>query len=116
MSNQEVADSNARKDSQLPEFISAGTPVETVEEDNKNKWLANNLQRLMIWVSAVWFGIVIIYISQFFGWSNLFLMMPDEFGGFLAGVTLPLAIIWVVMAYIDRGASFKKKLNCFVLI
>lgn len=109
MSNQEVADSNARKDSQLPEFISAGTPVETVEEDNKNKWLANNLQRLMIWVSAVWFGIVIIYISQFFGWSNLFLMMPDEFGGFLAGVTLPLAIIWVVMAYIDRGASFKKE-------
>ena len=48
MSNQEVADSNARKDSQLPEFISAGTPVETVEEDNKNKWLANNLQLSLI--------------------------------------------------------------------
>lgn len=36
-------------------------------------------------------------------------MMPDEFGGFLAGITLPLAIIWVVMAYIDRGTSFKQE-------
>lgn len=35
--------------------------------------------------------------------------MPDEFGGFLAGITLPLAIIWVVMAYIDRGTSFKQE-------
>ena len=109
MSNQEVADRNARKDSQLPEFISANTPVIITEEDNKHKWLANNMQRLMIWISAAWFGIVLIYITQFFGWSNLFLMMPDEFGGFLAGVTLPLAIIWVIMAYIDRGASFKQE-------
>ena len=109
MSNQEVADRNARKDSQLPEFISANTPVIITEEDNKHKWLANNMQRLMIWISAAWFGIVLIYITQFFGWSNLFLMMPDEFGGFLAGVTLPLAIIWVVMAYIDRGTSFKNE-------
>ena len=36
-------------------------------------------------------------------------MMPDEFGGFLAGVTLPLAVIWIVLAYIDRGASFKQE-------
>lgn len=66
-----------------------------IEENETPNWLANNLHRLMIWVSIIWFGIVLIYISQFFGWSNLFLMMPDEFGAFLAGVTLPLAIIWV---------------------
>ena len=109
MSNQEVADSNSRKDSHLPEFISTSAPTIIAEDESKNKWLANNMQRLMIWVSIIWFGVVLIYITQFFGWSNLFLMMPDEFGGFLAGVTLPLAIIWVVMAYIDRGASFKQE-------
>lgn len=80
-----------------------------VDVEIKESWLANNLHRLMIGVSVLWFGIVLIYITQFFGWSNLFLMMPDEFGGFLAGVTLPLAIIWVVMAYIDRGSSFKNE-------
>ncbi len=91
----------------LPQFMKENTAPTELEE--KESWLNNNLHKLMIGVSIVWFAVVLIYITQFFGWSNLFLMMPDEFGGFLAGVTLPLAIIWVVMAYIDRGTSFKKE-------
>ena len=77
--------------------------------DSQSTWLTKNLYKLMIWISIIWFAVVLIYITQFFGWSNLFLMMPDEFGGFMAGITLPLAIIWVVMAYIDRGTSFKNE-------
>ena len=50
-------------------------------EENENSWLGSNLYRLMLVVTVVWFAIVLIYITQFFGWSNLFLMMPDEFGG-----------------------------------
>lgn len=99
----------AKSESDLPNFMSEKSKTNYMEEVENPSWLANNLHRLMIWVSIIWFGIVVIYISQFFGWSNLFLMMPDEFGGFLAGVTLPLAIIWVVMAYIDRGTSFKNE-------
>ncbi len=91
----------------LPQFMNE-EPNYTNIEDTQS-WLNNNLHRLMIGVSIVWFAVVLIYITQFFGWSNLFLMMPDEFGGFLAGITLPLAIIWVVMAYIDRGTSFKQE-------
>lgn len=93
----------------LPNFMSDNSKFTYIEENETPSWFANNLHRLMIWISVIWFGIVIIYISQFFGWSNLFLMMPDEFGAFLAGVTLPLAIIWVVMAYIDRGTNFKNE-------
>lgn len=92
----------------LPQFMKEADKA-PVEIEEKQSWLNNNLHKLMIGVSVVWFAIVLIYITQFFGWSNLFLMMPDEFGGFLAGVTLPLAIIWVVMAYIDRGTSFKQE-------
>ena len=95
--------------SSLPEFMSKNNNQNRVEIDEKPSWLNNNLHKLMIGISILWFAIVLIYITQFFGWSNLFLMMPDEFGGFLAGVTLPLAIIWVVMAYIDRGSSFKQE-------
>lgn len=96
---------NAGNVTVLPQFMKENTtPVEIEEQQS---WLNNNLHKLMIGVSVIWFAVVLIYITQFFGWSNLFLMMPDEFGGFLAGVTLPLAIIWVVMAYIDRGTSFK---------
>lgn len=90
----------------LPEFISNDSTPYSGEKDKQS---AGNLYRLMLGISCVWLLIVIIYITQFFGWSNLFLMMPDEFGGFLAGITLPLAVIWVVMAYIDRGASFKEE-------
>lgn len=91
----------------LPQFMNEAP--HSIEIEEKPSWLNNNLHKLMIGVSVVWFGIVLIYITQFFGWDNLFLMMPDEFGGFLAGITLPLAIIWVVMAYIDRGTSFKQE-------
>lgn len=91
----------------LPQFMNEAP--RSIEIEEKPSWLNNNLHKLMIGVSVVWFGIVLIYITQFFGWDNLFLMMPDEFGGFLAGITLPLAIIWVVMAYIDRGTSFKQE-------
>lgn len=108
MSNQEVDADKAKTDSQLPAFISE-TSKTNYDDEPRQSWLGGSLQRMMLWISLIWFAVVIIYISQFFGWSNLFLMMPDEFGGFLAGVTLPLAIIWVVIAYIDRGASFKKE-------
>lgn len=110
MSNQQVDNNNLRKaESQLPGFMSDNSSFNYGEDTGNSSWLNNNLNKLMIGFSTLWFVIVLIYITQFFGWSNLFLMMPDEFGGFLAGVTLPLAIIWVVMAYIDRGTSFKNE-------
>jgi ABC-type transporter Mla subunit MlaD len=56
---------------------------------------------------VAWFAVVAVYITQFFGWSNLFSMVPNEFGAFLGSITLPLAIIWVIMAYIDRGNNFR---------
>ena len=100
---------NQHNPNALPNFMSENSQTNYIEENDTPNWLANNLHRLMVWISIIWFGIVLIYISQFFGWSNLFLMMPDEFGAFLAGVTLPLAIIWVVMAYIDRGTNLKNE-------
>jgi len=78
------------------------------ENENEN-WLSNGLHRFIIVFSVMWFGIVAVYITKFFGWSNLFSMVPNEFSAFMAGITLPLAIVWVIMAYIDRGASFKNE-------
>ncbi len=109
MSDRKPAGGNLSENNALPLFMKENSKTNYMDIEEKQSWLANNLHRLMIWVSVAWFAIVLIYITQFFGWSNLFLMMPDEFGGFLAGITLPLAIIWVVMAYIDRGTSFKQE-------
>ncbi len=80
-----------------------------VDELPNESWFANGLHRFIIVFSVIWFGIVAVYITKFFGWDNLFSMVPNEFSGFMAGITLPLAIVWVVMAYIDRGASFRNE-------
>lgn len=82
--------------------------VVTVEEDTES-WFANSLHRFIIVFSVLWFGIVAVYISKFFGWDKLFSMLPNEFSGFMAGITLPLAIVWVIMAFIDRGSNFKNE-------
>jgi len=95
------------ENTQLPSFMSED---ENTDAQNQNEsFIGNNLHTVMIAISVLWFLIVGIYITRFFGWDNLFLLMPSEFGGFLAGVTLPLAVIWVVIAYIDRGSSFKNE-------
>lgn len=91
----------------IPQFMSEKEDAGMQENDIRQN--AGRLYKLMLAISSIWFLVVVIYITQFFGWSNLFLMMPDEFGGFLAGITLPLAVIWMVIAYVDRGASFKQE-------
>ena len=97
--------------------MSAKNPEKKLKKSDKNNdfampetpesWFANGLHRFMIVFSVMWFGIVAVYITKFFGWDELFSMTPNEFSGFMAGITLPLAIVWVVMAYIDRGSSFR---------
>ncbi len=108
MANQPV-ENKSGQENRLPAYMTMPQKNNFAEAEETTSWMAGSLHRLMVWVSLGWFGIVLIYITQFFGWSNLFLMMPDEFGGFLAGVTLPLAVIWVVIAYIDRGTNFKQE-------
>ena len=79
------------------------------QQPEKESWFANGLHRFIIVFSVIWFGIVAVYINNFFGWDQFFSMVPNEFTGFMASLTLPLAILWVIMAYIDRGNSFKNE-------
>lgn len=96
------------KNSAKNKKISIGNFAQNTENENES-WFSNGLHRFIIVFSVMWFGIVAVYITKFFGWSNLFSMVPNEFSAFMAGITLPLAIVWVIMAYIDRGASFKNE-------
>ena len=107
------------KNRYLEENMSAKNPEKKLKKSDKNNdialpeppesWFANGLHRFIIVFSVMWFGIVAVYITKFFGWDELFSMTPNEFSAFMAGITLPLAIVWVVMAYIDRGSSFRNE-------
>ena len=53
MSNQ---NSENREGSNLPDFMSEKNKFSYVEDaETENSWLNNNLHRLMIWVSVIWF-------------------------------------------------------------
>ena len=97
-----MSSKNAKKKFNINNFVNDS-------ENESESWFANGLHRFIIVFSVMWFGIVAVYITKFFGWDNLFSMVPNEFSGFMAGITLPLAIVWVIMAYIDRGSSFKNE-------
>lgn len=96
------------KNSARDKKININNFVRDSEKENES-WLANGLHRFIIAFSVMWFGIVAVYISKFYGWDNLFSVTPNEFVAFLTTTTLPLAIMWMIMAYIDRGNSFKKE-------
>ena len=48
-------------------------------QEGKENWFSNHLHQLVIGISIVWCALVFVYITQVFGWLNLFALMPDEF-------------------------------------
>ncbi len=43
------------------------------------------------------------YVETYFGWSTLSELMPHELGGLAAGFVTPLALLWLVAAYLERS-------------
>ena len=101
-----MATKNSEKKSKK---INVNNFVNNPEDEANESWFDNGLHRFIIVFSVMWFGIVAVYLVKFFGLDNLFAMTPSEFSGFMTSITLPLAIVWVIMAYIDRGNNFRKE-------
>ena len=50
-----------------------------------------------------WLAPVIFYIDQYMGWENLPHLQPYELAAMAAGVTTPIALLWMVIALFERG-------------
>ncbi len=59
-------------------------------------------------ISAIWIFYAVQYLVTSGWWSNRFAMSPPEFVGFISGMVLPLVLIWLMVAYIDRARQFQK--------
>jgi hypothetical protein len=46
------------------------------------------------------------YISTNIGWASFGTFLPHEIGAFCAGVFAPPAFLWMLVAYMRRGADF----------
>ncbi|MGY9003216.1 MAG: hypothetical protein ACKVIF_08530, partial [Rhodospirillales bacterium] len=54
-----------------------------------------------------WLGPVIFYIDQYMGWENLLHLQPYELAAMAAGVTTPIALLWMVVALFERGREMR---------
>ena len=41
--------------------------------------------------------------------DKLFTLLPDQFGSFMATLILPLAFLWLIIAYLDRGRELRRE-------
>ena len=60
-------------------------------------------------ITGLWALAFSIYISASIGWGQLFKLLPDQFGSFMATFILPIAFIWVVIAFLDRGRELRRE-------
>ena len=59
--------------------------------------------------SAGWIVVSLHYIQNQMGWPNLFNLLPHELGGMAAGILTPLALIWLVVALLERGTQLRRE-------
>jgi DNA repair exonuclease SbcCD ATPase subunit len=82
---------------------------------NKRVSVSNNehitnvrlLQATGVLVSIIWLVGASFYIQRMIGWQNISGLKPHEMGGFLAGILTPVALFWMVAAFIMRSNDVK---------
>ncbi len=56
-------------------------------------------------LTIFWGGLCAYYVQTNMGWASLLAQQPHILGGFLAGILAPIALLWMVLAYIQRGSD-----------
>lgn len=65
------------------------------------------LQATGLLVSAIWLAGAAFYIQRTVGWNNVSSLMPHELGGFMAGILSPIALFWMIAAFVLRSNDVK---------
>ncbi|TAN75443.1 MAG: hypothetical protein EPN20_02470, partial [Magnetospirillum sp.] len=58
-------------------------------------------------LSVLWIALCAYYANTSIGWGNLVFMQPQEIGGIAGAAFMPLAFLWLVVAYLDRGQELR---------
>ena len=60
-------------------------------------------------LTLIWFGISYSVVSDQIGWGNVLHLLPHEIGGMAAGIVTPVALLWMVVAFFERGRSLRRE-------
>ncbi|MHB1204214.1 MAG: hypothetical protein ACYCZX_01500 [Rhodospirillaceae bacterium] len=72
-------------------------------------WLAQKAIAAGIVLSVLWGLVFSSYITATIGWRQIPTLLPDQFGSFMATFILPIAMLWLLVAYFDRGRELKRE-------
>ena len=59
-------------------------------------------------ISVLWLIGVAWYIFEFIGADSLAGMLPHELGMVVAGITAPILLLWLLVAFVVRGQALKE--------
>jgi hypothetical protein len=60
-------------------------------------------------LSVAWIAASIAFVDRGLGWDNVNQLMPHEIGGLAAGTITPLALLWMVVAFFERGQQLRRE-------
>ncbi|WP_109356538.1 hypothetical protein [Sphingorhabdus sp. EL138] len=72
-----------------------------------------NFFRIGFWLTVTYIGAVVGF--SLWDWIDVARMKPNEWGDFLAGVFGPLALLWVVLGFLQQGSELKNSRDALLL-
>ncbi len=76
-------------------------------------WLRNNFAYCLALSAFIWFAGIAYYIQNFIGWESVLAVQPTEFAVLLLAASLPLLLLWFLLAYIERSSSLDANAELF---
>src|SRR5262245_18037111 len=92
--------------------ITGGAPAASprVTPDSPRAWVTP-LAIAAAAASVAWLAIVAFYIQTQYGWDSIAQLLPHELGAGIAGVAAPLAFLWLVVAFVERGRELRRQVD-----
>ena len=76
-------------------------------------WLNKNFAYCLGITALLWIVGLGYYIEHFIGWQSVFAITPGDFGIFVLAITIPLFLLWFLLAYIDRSITLNANAELF---
>ena len=58
--------------------------------------------------SFIWVAATIAFVDRGLGWGNVHQLLPLEIGGLVIGSITPVALLWMVVAFFERGQQLRR--------